>query len=55
MANTLSVQYLTLSQAPIKESKTQFSGSTGIYSCRDYLSASYESVSSQYCAGICGD
>lgn len=56
MANTfLSVQYLILSQAPIKESKTQFSGSTGIYSFRDYLSASYESVSSQYCAGNCRD
>lgn len=38
MANTIfSVQYLTLSQAPIKDSKTQFSGSTEIYLFRDYL------------------
>lgn len=39
MANAaFSVQYRTLSQVPIKESKTQFSGSTGICSFRDYLS-----------------
>lgn len=52
MANTcFSVQYLILSQAPIKESKTQFSGSAGIYSFRGYLSASCEPVSSQCSAG----
>lgn len=51
MANTFfSVQYLTLSQAPIKESKTQFPGSTGIYLFRDYLSAFHQSASSQ-CSG----
>lgn len=52
MANTsFPVQYLILSQAPIKESKTQFSGSTGIYLFRDYLAACPESVSSQCSAG----
>lgn len=41
MANTFfSVQYLILTQAPIKESKTQFSGSTGTYSFGDNLSDS---------------
>lgn len=56
MADTFfSVQYLILSQTPIKESKTQFSGSTGIYSFRDYLSASCESLSSQYSTENCRD
>ena len=41
-----SVQYLIRSQAPIKEGETQFSGSTGIYLVRDYLSVGRESVSS---------
>lgn len=37
-----SVQYPS-KLAPIKESKTQLSGSTGIYLSRDHLSASCES------------
>ena len=52
MANTIfSVQYLILSQAPIKESQTQFSGSTGIYLFRDYLVCQCEPASSHCSAG----
>lgn len=49
MANTfffLSSSISDLSQAPIKESKTQFSGSTGIYSSGIIWSASCESFPS---------